>query len=172
MTQLIPRQAVPALTVDTLNNGTWTLAEQTPDNFTLIAFYRGYHCPKCRGQLRDLEANLEKFSEIGIDVIAISSNPAELATQTQFEWGLTNLNIGYSLTIEQARAWGLYVSNAIKASEPDQFSEPAIYIVRPDGTLYASIVYTMPFARTKAAELLGGLKWIIENDYPARGEVI
>ena len=172
MTQLIPRQSVPELRVETLENGRYQLAGQSPENFTLIAFYRGYHCPKCRAQLRDLEAHLGQFREVGIDVIAISTNTAELAQKTKVEWNIPNLPVGYGLTIEQARTWGLYISDSIKPSEPDRFSEPAIYVVRPDGALYAGITFTMPFARTQAKELLGGLKYIIENDYPARGEAV
>ena len=39
MIVLKPRQPVPALDVETLN-GSWSLAEQKAENFTLIVFYR------------------------------------------------------------------------------------------------------------------------------------
>jgi hypothetical protein len=54
--------------------------------------------------------------------------------------------------------------------EPALFSEPGLYLVRPDRTLYAGAVNTMPFARTNFGELLKALDFIIEKDYPARGE--
>ncbi len=38
---LIPRQPVPALEVETVGGGTWRLADQSPENFTLVVFYRG-----------------------------------------------------------------------------------------------------------------------------------
>ena len=41
---LTPRKPVPDFTVPLLNGGTWTLSEQTPENFSLIIFYRGLHC--------------------------------------------------------------------------------------------------------------------------------
>ena len=46
MNVLKPRQPVPALDVDTLN-GSWSLAAQNPENFTMAVFYRGLHCPIC-----------------------------------------------------------------------------------------------------------------------------
>jgi hypothetical protein len=46
MTHLMPRQPVPALTVSLLNGDAWTLAEQKPEHFTLMVFYRGLHCPR------------------------------------------------------------------------------------------------------------------------------
>ena len=46
MNVLKPREAVPALEVETLN-GSWSLADQNPENFTMVVFYRGLHCPIC-----------------------------------------------------------------------------------------------------------------------------
>ena len=168
--QIKPRTQVPALVIDTLNGDTWDLAQQQPQNFTLIIFYRGYHCPVCRSQLRDLDRNLSEFEKLGIKVIAISSNPEELAQQTQTEWQLENLKIGYNLPLEKAREWGLFISNSIKQNEPDQFSEPGLFLINTDGTLYASQVQSMPFARPTAQQLIGSLKWVIDNNYPPRGE--
>lgn len=53
---------------------------------------------------------------------------------------------------------------------PDEFSEPGLFLIRPDGTLFASTVQTMPFARPKFDDLLGAIQFVIKNDYPARGE--
>lgn len=49
ITPLIPRQPVPALEVATVGGGTWKLADQTPENFTMVVFFRGLHCPICAG---------------------------------------------------------------------------------------------------------------------------
>ena len=54
--------------------------------------------------------------------------------------------------------------------EPALFSEPAVYIVRPDATLYYGAVQTMPFARLNFADLLGAIDFALAKIYPARGE--
>ena len=87
------------------------------------------------------------------------------------------MTAGYRLDLDVARQWGLYISTSRgKTStgivEPDLFSEPGIFIVRPDGTLYFGNVQTMPFARPQFAEILGALDFVLKNDYPARGEVL
>ncbi len=174
---LYPRQQVPALSVKTVAEGTWTLAEQTPPKFTLVVFYRGLHCPICRTYLRDLQANLDDLEALGVNTIAISSDDEERATRVKNEWKLENIRIGYGLSLEDARKWGLYISTSrgttsIGVVEPDMFSEPAIYLVRPDGTLYFGNVQTMPFARPHFADIVKAIKFVIEKDYPARGEVI
>ncbi len=174
---LFPRQAVPELAVETLDYGTWRLADQKPERFTLVAFYRGLHCPICSKYLADLERHLGDFEERGTGVIAISSDGEERARQSQRDWGLEGLAIGYGLGLDKAREWGLFISSGIGKSsigveEPALFSEPGLFLVRPDGTLYFSSVQTMPFARPRFGDIVGALDIVIKRDYPARGEVV
>lgn len=76
---------------------------------------------------------------------------------------------------DQAREWGLYISTSrgmtsIGIEEPARFSEPGVFLVRPDGTLYYGAVQTMPFARPHFDELLAAIDFALAKDYPARGE--
>ena len=57
-------------------------------------------------------------------------------------------------------------------TEPAQFTEPAsVRDPRRTERCISSIVQTMPFSRPPMPALLKTLTWVIENDYPARGEV-
>ncbi len=176
-TTLVPRQAAPALSVPTLDGGTWSLSEQSPENFTMVVFYRGLHCPICGNYLRDLDRKLGDFAERGVNVVVISSDEEARARQAQADWKLESLTVGYGLDLDTARAWGLYVSagigkTSIGIEEPALFSEPGLYLVRPDGTLYFGTVQTMPFARPNFAEILKALDFVIDRGYPARGEIV
>lgn len=113
---------------------------------------------------------IDEFRAAGIAVVAASANDRAVAEETAREWGLEDLPLGFGVTMDDAERWGLFVSTARKDSEPPHFVEPATFVVRADGTLYASIVQTMPFTRPPFAGLLSSLKWVVENDYPARGE--
>jgi len=175
MSRPTPRQPVPALSVSTTAGETWTLSEQHPENFTLVVFYRGLHCPLCKMYLRDLDRRLEEFQRRGVKVIAISSDTEERTRQAREDWGIQHLDLGFGLSIDSAREWGLYISTSRGATsagitEPELFSEPGLFLVRPDNTLYAGAVQTMPFARPNFAELLQALDFVLSNDYPARGE--
>ena len=44
---LVPRKTVPALAVPTLDHGHYDLQSEAPQTFSLVVFYRGYHCPIC-----------------------------------------------------------------------------------------------------------------------------
>ena len=52
------------------------------------------------------------------------------------------------------------------------FVEPALFLVRPDRTLYYASVQSMPFGRPCFDEMLRGIEKAIARDYPARGEVV
>ena len=173
---LLPRQAVPELRLPVVGGRIYDIRKETPATFSLIVFYRGLHCPICRTQLKDLEATLGEFERRGVSVVAISTDDEERALRTSLEWQLSQLRIGYGLSLRVAREWGLYVSHghgktSIGIEEPDLFSEPAIYLVRPDGTLYFGSVQTMPFARPNFADILGAIDFVVKTNYPARGEV-
>lgn len=175
MIVLKPRQAVPSLALSTLD-GEWALSESKAENFTMVVFYRGLHCPICSKYIKELDKMVGDFAEAGIEVIAISSDDQARVEQTREDWELENVTLGYGLSIEQAREWGLHRSSSrgktsIGIMEPDEFSEPGLFIVKPDQTLYWSQISTMPFARPHFREILGGMKFALENDYPARGEL-
>jgi peroxiredoxin len=158
MSALKPRTKSPELEVETLDAGRWRLSEQSPENFTMIVAYRGLHCPICRPYLSELDRNAEEFGKRGVEVIAVSTDTLERAAQTKDEWKLRNLRIGYGLSIPKAREWGLYISSSRgKTStgvvEPDLFNEPGVFVIKPDQTLYASSVATMPFARPHFKEI-------------------
>ena len=177
ITPLIPRQPVPGLSVPLAGGGKFDLGAEKPKNFQLLVFYRGLHCPQCRKQLTDLEAKLPEFAKRGVSVVAISSDLSERAEKTKHEWGLPNLRIGYALNLHAARAFGLWISTgrgktSAGIDEPAMFNEPGLFLIKPDGTLYCASVQTMPFARPQFADLLAAIDFVLEKNYPARGEVV
>lgn len=171
-----PRQPAPDLTVEVLEDGTWTLADQSPAAFSLIVFYRGLHCPICSTYLADLDGKIDAFRDLGVDPIAVSSDDQDRAAQARDSWGLSKVPIGYGLDLDKAREWGLFISSgrgmtSAGIEEPERFAEPGLFLVRPDGMLFAGAIQTMPFARPNFGDLLKATAFVIKNDYPARGEV-
>jgi peroxiredoxin len=174
---LFPRQKTPALQVALVAGGSFDLFAERPRNFTLVTFYRGLHCPICRGYLGDLHSKLAQFEERGVSTVAISSDNAERAERARSEWRLPDLRIGYGLDLAAARRWGLYVSRSRGTTsagieEPALFSEPGLFLVRPGGELYFGTVQTMPFARPHFADILGAIDFVLAKSYPGRGEIV
>ncbi len=172
---LMPRQVVPTLSVPTLAHGDFSLADDAAENFTLLVFYRGLHCPICLKYLLELSRLQADFEQRGVKLIAISSDSLERTQAMADKLKAPALRMGHSLPLAVARDWGLYISTSrgqtsIGIEEPALFSEPGVFIVRPDGTLYYGAVQTMPFARPHFDELLAALDFALAKNYPARGE--
>ena len=170
-TKLLTGITAPLLEVSTLNGQVWRLTEQKPQNYTMVVFYRGLHCPLCEEQLVELDQKLGQFADLGIKVIAISGDSLERAHQSQHDWDLKNLLVGYDLSEETMRRWGLYLSHGAFDNEPELFSEPAIFLIKPCGKIAFSMISNTPFARPRLDDLIGGLDYILQNNYPIRGNV-
>ncbi len=172
---LTPSQSVPSLELPTLKHGAFSLAAQSPQNFSLVLFFRGLHCPLCVKHLKELGALLPELNQRGVEVIAISTDDQARASEMADKVDVPDLKFGYALPLATARAWGLYLSKGIgKTSagveEPKLFAEPGVFLVRPDQTLYYGAVQTMPFARPSFSDLLMAIDFAIGKNYPARGE--
>jgi peroxiredoxin len=174
--RLLPRTKAPQLSVSTVDGPAWDLHAQRPETFTMVVFYRGLHCPICKTYLGELNRLADEFAQRGVNVIALSSDSQERAETTKRDWKLDAITIGYGLSIEAARSWNLYISTSrgmtsIGVEEPATFSEPGLFLIKPDGTLYYISTQSMPFARPGWRELLAAIDFVVAKDYPARGEL-
>lgn len=167
---LIPGQKVPNIDLPLTIQARFELSKQTPDNFTVLVFYRGSHCPVCRGYLEEISGRLDDFTSRGISVFAISMDNEVRAKKVDEEWSTGDLPLVYDLSEKDARDWGLYISEKREGSEePEIFSEPGLYVVRPDMSLFFAQMQSAPFTRPSLDQLLEGLDYTVKNDYPARG---
>jgi peroxiredoxin len=171
----LPRYPVAALNVSLVGGERFVLGAHPGEKFDLIVFYRGLHCPICAKYLLELERLAPEFAARGVKVLAVSSDDEARAREMAEKVKASALKFGYGLSLRSARQWGLYISTSrgktsIGIEEPALFSEPGVFIVRPDGTLYYGAVQTMPFARPAFQDLLGAIDFAIAKDYPARGE--
>lgn len=171
----LPRTQPPALTLPLVQGGTTddlSLGTGADGRFTLMVFYRGLHCPVCRKQLREIDDQLDALREAGVGrVVAISMDTLKRATLAVEEWELTRLPIAHGLSEAEAREWGLFISSGFKKGEPEMFSEPGMFILDSDNTVFWSTVSSMPFGRMPVSAIIHGLEYVTENDYPARGVV-
>ena len=170
---LTPRTAPPALSLPRTGGGTTddpALGTGADGRFTLLAFFRGLHCPVCRAQLSELNRRRDDVTAVGVGrVLAISMKTAERSEQLVGQWHLDSLPVAHSLGEDAARAWGLYRSTAIKEGEPALFSEPGTVVLDADGTVFWTNVASVPFGRPPLDDVLAGLQFIQGHDYPVRG---
>ena len=170
MTQtLTPQSRVPDLTLALVGGGEFDLASAQAEKFHILVVYRGVHCPKCQAQLKEIETEFNDLAVDGFSVVALSMDSKDRAQRAKDEWEIETLPIAYGMDISTAKSFGLFISDALSEKEPSHFSEPGIFVVRPDGTLYAQYIQNTPFGRVPIREIASGLKYVAENDYPVRG---
>ena len=172
---LLPRQRTPDLTIPTLDHGNFDLSSDGAEKGTVVCFYRGLHCPLCATYLAELEKLTPEFEARGVKTVALSVDGEERARLMADKINAKALRIGYDLSLQTARDWGLYISTSrgktsIGIEEPALFSEPGLFMITPQQTLYYGSVQTMPFVRPHFSDLLTALDGAIAKQYPARGE--
>lgn len=162
--------AFPAITVDRLGGDQITLGQPAAGrDWQLVIVYRGLHCPLCKGYLATLEEVAPKLHALGIDVVAVSGDPADRAAAMVEETGLTQ-PVGHDLSVAQMQALGLYVSDPRSPQETDRpVAEPGLFVINAAGTVQIVDVSNAPFARPDLQKLAGGLEFVRSKDYPVRG---
>lgn len=169
---LTPARKVPNLDLPLTNGTRFELEKQSPEAFTMLVFYRGKHCPICKDYLEEVGGRLEDFVERGVNVFAVSMDEHDRAMVVDSEWDTHNLPLAYEMNEETARSWGLYISSGREGSdEPERFSEPGLFLIRPDMTLFFAQKQSAPFTRPPLGQLLDGIDLIKEKNYPARGDL-
>lgn len=174
---VFPGQVVPALSLPSVNGDMFSPKDSNPDLFTIVVFYRGAHCPICKTHVHEIEESQEKLRAAGLEIMAVSMDTKEraeaFANEVAASMGKDSLEttILYGLTEEQARNdWGLYISEARPGTnEPAFYSEPGLFILRPDNTVFMAQVQSAPFTRPSINQLIGGLSYAAEHKYPTRG---
>ncbi len=159
--------ALPAITLPLVGGGEMTCGGEA--GWRLLVVYRGKHCPLCKKYLTRLEELKPRYGDAAATVVAISGDPLEKAESDKAELNLS-FPVAYDLSVEQMRAWGLYVSSPRSDQETDRpFSEPGLFLLRPDGNIQILDISNAPFARPDLETILLGLTLAREKDYPVRG---
>ncbi|WP_424832072.1 redoxin domain-containing protein [Ruegeria sp.] len=168
---LIPGNSVPALKIETIGGGNFDLEADKGENGTLVIQYRGLHCPICIRQMGEVEAALDDFAALGVEVIMLSTDSAERAAKTVEKAGTSKLRVGHGLPLTEARdGWGLHISKGREGTaEAPFFAEPGHFYIAPDRTLFFAWQQTTPFGRPAVSDISGGIKYALENKYPPRG---
>lgn len=172
MPELInPQSRVPELDIPLVGGGQYDLHSDTPpEKFTILVAYRGLHCPKCKAQLQDIDPMVSELKSKGYNILAVSMDGEERAAKAVAEWDLLNIPVGYDMGLLTAKEWGLFISDKREGSEePDLFSEPGLFVIKPDGSLYAEYIQNTPFGRPPLNDIIQGLEFVVEHDYPVRG---
>lgn len=170
--KLVAGAPFPSVTVAKLGGGEIVIGSPANGHsWQMVIVYRGKHCPVCTRYLGTLNELLPKFHALGVDVVAVSADPAEKA-EAHLAPIKPDYPVGYDLTVAQMRRLGVYVSDPRSAQETDRaFAEPGLFVINDKGQVQIIDISNAPFARPDLSSMVHGLEFIRnpEHKYPIRG---
>ncbi|AIT82174.1 hypothetical protein JI59_21875 (plasmid) [Novosphingobium pentaromativorans US6-1] len=166
---LRPGTQTPPIEFNLIDGSLWSLHKRDPAALTLLSFRRGNFCRYCRGHLAQLDSLVPAFEERGIEVVTVSTDGIEEAQRLRLEHGLNRLAIGHGLRQDDIEACGLFASERVMNGVRQRFAEPALWLVRPGGQLYANFQSSMSCAPNDLNLLLEGIDTLAAHGFPDRG---
>ena len=151
-------QKLPHLELPVVGGGARVLDDLRGGKFVVLVFYRGSHCRRCNPYLNVFQSLLAKFRALGAEVVAVSADEKSRAEQSVKAWKLDRLPVAYGFPLTRAADWGLYVTERGKPEDPPLFTEPALFIVGPDGRLDHGIINTAQRLRPEPAAILAHIE--------------
>ncbi len=112
-------QAAPDFTLSDTQGKDWSLAAQLKEGPVVLVFYYGYHCNHCVSQLFALDKDVAKFRELGVQVVAVSADPAELTRERFKKYGVFQFPVLSDASNQVATKFGAYLPNPVAGKEGD-----------------------------------------------------
>lgn len=112
-------QPAPDFTLLDVNGVAFSLTKELKDGPIVLVFYYGYHCNHCVSQLFALDKDLAKFRELGVKVIAVSADSAELTRARFKQYGAFGFPVLADPGNKVAEKYETYVPSAKAGQEGD-----------------------------------------------------
>lgn len=147
MPKLKPGDKAPDFIIKDLEGKQHRLYDYLKSEKVVLLFYRGEWCPICNLQLHSLQEKLPEFQKVNAKIVAVSTDTPENSQKL-----VEKHNLGFpvlaGLEREVVEAYGLFFN------EGKGHAEPAVFIIRPDGTVAYASLQSGPLGRTSNDDLL------------------
>lgn len=162
----------PSIELPLLGGGSRSLAKPREGfDWQMTIVYRGKHCPVCTNYLKELNATVPEFNELGVDLLAVSADSQQRA-ETQIAEIQPDFPVAYDLQIDHMQALGLYVSGTRNGMDVERpFAEPGLFVINDSGQLQIADISNVPFARPNIPSLVKGIRYLrnLTAEFPING---
>ncbi len=138
--RLEPGDKAPDFTLKDLEGRHHRLSDYLKGQKIVLLFYRGEWYPICNLQPHSLQEKLAEFQKANAQILAVSTDTPE---NSQKLVGKHNLGFPVlaGLSREAVAAYDLFFN------EEKGYAEPAVFILRPDGTVAYASLQSRPMGR-------------------------
>jgi peroxiredoxin len=156
-TLLHPGDRFPLLTVALTGGGTLRLPDDLAGHFSVILFYRGSWCPYCNAQLRSFQRSLDRFTDIGILVAALSVDDEATTKSLAAKHGL-QFPIGHSADAHAvAAATGAFVNDG------PAYLQSTGFTLDPSSRVIVSVYSSGAIGRLVPDDVIGQVRYLREH---------
>jgi thioredoxin-dependent peroxiredoxin len=141
------KQAAPEFRLLNVEGQEQSLSSIRGEGPAVVVFYYGYGCSHCVAQLFGLNDDLKHFEELGVPIIAISSDlPAETAEKYK-EYGKFNFAVLSDLNNLVAEQYGTYVP---ETADKGEVQLHGTFLISPEGQVLWANTGHQPFTDNKS----------------------
>jgi peroxiredoxin len=144
----------PALTLDTVGDGTLSVTRHLAGSYGAILIYRGSWCPYCNAQLAGFARAKEKLDELGLRVVALSvDSRADAAVLV--EKHRLNFPVGYGVDADKiAASTGAYVNDS------PRYLQSTGFLLDPGGKVITAVYSSGAIGRLVAEDVIGFVRYM------------
>ncbi|TQF33372.1 redoxin domain-containing protein [Bradyrhizobium sp. UNPA324] len=154
MSRLNNGDAFPALTFDTVADGTVSVAPHLAGHHGVVLIYRGSWCPYCNAQLSAFARAKEKLDELAIKVVAMSVDD-KIDAATLVEKHRLNFAVGYRVDADRiAAVTGAYVN------ESPRYLQSTGFVLDPNGRVITAVYSSGAIGRLVAEDVIGVVRYV------------
>lgn len=137
----------PDFTVKDMEGNSHHLYDYLKGQKTVLLFYRGEWCPICNLQVQSLQGKIADFQKEDAQILAVSTDTPENSQKLAGKHSLS-FPVLAGLSRQTVEAYDLFFS------EEKGYAEPAVFILRPDGTVAYASLQSGPLGRPTTDDLL------------------
>jgi peroxiredoxin Q/BCP len=135
-------KAAPSFRLSNETGKARTLAELNSKGPVLIVFYYGYHCSHCVAQLFALNDEIQRFRDLGVEVIAISPDTSEETSRKFVQYGKFDFPVLADVDHAVAQQFGVYQP---PDESRDEMQKHGTFLLNRDGLVIWAFVGSQPF---------------------------
>lgn len=154
MSRLDNGNVFPALTLDTVADGTVSVVQHLAGRYGVVLMYRGSWCPYCNTQLSAFARAKEKLDELGIGVVAMSVDD-KIAASALVEKHRLNFPVGY-----RADADGIAAMTGAYVNESPRYLQSTGFVLDPDGRVITAVYSSGAIGRLVADDVIGLVRYV------------
>ncbi|GMO30436.1 MULTISPECIES: peroxiredoxin family protein [Bradyrhizobium] len=154
MSRLDNGDAFPAMALDTVADGTVSVAHHLAGHYGVVLMYRGSWCPYCNAQLAAFARAKEKLDELGIRVVAMSVDD-RIDASALVEKHRLNFPVGYRADADRiAAVTGAYVN------ESPRYLQSTGFVLDPSGRVITAVYSSGAIGRLVAEDVIGFVRYV------------